>query len=628
MKDNIAERSWVEIDLAAYSQNLQLLRERLLPGQCFMQIVKADAYGHGAKEIAEAAQKQGAVYLGVANLEEGKLLRIQGSGAPILILSPSLKSEIPLIIKYGLSPAISDLSFAKALFRAAKKAGEKIKVHLKLDTGMHRSGIALDEAPEIYKQIKAMPDLEIEGIFSHFASAENDQEFTDQQEHGFREFIQSLQEAPRYVHISNSAGLLNHYGKFCNLVRLGIASFGVTTTFNEDLPLEPVMTFKSAISQIKKINAKESVGYEREWIAPRDGRYGIIPVGYADGYDFLLSNRSRVLVQGQLCPVIGRISMDMITVDLTDLEEAQPGDEVTLLGNKSEALRAEKLAALYGGSAYELLCQVGRRAKRYYRINDRIHHSAPLARRDFVSSDFGDSKLNQIISSALTQRLESSEIGEMIYREILRTFFYNKDRDIHYRKDFCHDISFQGSPISGYYRAETSLRYRKVLRSDSFIIACAASDEILRGFFLNPNVEYRWLLDAKLSLSEESFAVNKVKVGGIDLKTRVERGEGFLLIHCSHPRLSRMINREIDFEIITTTLYSKSLHQFSVFISDLTKGIDISFSYPKELSHVEPVSIFSGQEKNPLIHRGEQMIRISTKADEWIFPLSGVVFTY
>ncbi|MDI3504141.1 MAG: hypothetical protein PWP64_1077 [Candidatus Cloacimonadota bacterium] len=627
MKENITDRSWVEIDLSTFRSNLRILKDYLRPGQSFLQIVKADAYGHGAKEIAEIALAEGAKYLGVANAEEGKLLRIQNIQAPILILSPSLISEIPKLLKYKLTPSVSDADFASALSQKAQAAGVSCDVHLKLDTGMHRSGIYIAEAMAFYQAVAALQALHIEGIFSHFASAESDPEFSHQQESALADFIHALAQPPRYVHIANSAGLINAYGSFCNLVRWGICSYGVNISTG-NIGVQPVMTFKSTLSQIKPINPGDTVGYEREWTAAHAGRYGIIPVGYADGYDFLLSNRAVVLIRGSLCPVIGRISMDMITVDLSKLPQAELTDEVILLGEGHEEIRVERLAGLYHGSAYELLCQVGRRAKRYYRSQDRVLHSTPLARRDFVSSDFGDSKLNQIITSALTQRLDSEEIGELIYREILRTFFYNKDRNVHYRKNFQHEISFATADNPMYYVAKTRLRYQKILDKDTFIVACASSNESLRAYFMRPDVEYRWLLDARLLHIEDSFFVDSVRINDIDLQTQCKNLASCQEILCFHPKLKKLVGQEVAYEINTTTLYPTAAHQFSVFISELTRGVKISFSYPPELGQVEPVSIFSGQQKNPQITQRPGKIQLKSQADEWVFPLSGVVFSY
>lgn len=621
------ERSWVEIDLAVFRENLNFLKSFLREDQGFLQVVKADAYGHGAKEIANAALAEGAKYLGVANLDEGSILRRQGIKAPILILSPSLPDEARAIVENSLTPGVSDLQLARLLDKEAQRLGITQAIHIKLDTGMHRSGIRLEDAQSFLSEIAKFKHLEIEGIFSHFSAAEDDEGFSKAQEEGFTRLIESLAIKPKYIHLANSSALIKGYAKACNLVRFGIMSFGIDVIGDLQDNLLPVMSFKSTLSQVKRIKKGEYVGYKLSWQAPRDGLYGIIPVGYADGYDFMLSNKAVVEIAGHTAPIIGRISMDMSTVDLSSIPDVMPDEELCLLGGKSKETRAENLSALYDGSAYELLCQVGRRAKRYYLMKEQVLHSAPLARRDFIASDFADSKLSRIISQALSARLRSEEIGEMVYREILRTLIFNQDRDVHYRRNFRHLVRFDETK-EGYYPAETVLTYDKVLDSDYFIVACAASDEVLRSYFLRNDVEYRWLLDSGLSLSEDTFEISSVKVGGIDLHTEIHSGEGFLEIRCHHPELANLIGKEQEFEIRTKTFYPADSHQLSVFISDLTRSVEIVFEYPQSLKKVEPVSIFSGQEKNPAMSIEEGRIRLKTKEDQWVFPLSGVVFTY
>lgn len=622
------ERSWVELDLSAFAQNLDYLKSYLKSHQGFMQIVKADAYGHGAREIAELALKKGALYLGVANLEEGKLLRMQGIMAPILILSPSLESEIGEIIEYDLEPGVSDLGFAVAFSRAAGK--RQRKVHIKLDSGMHRSGLRLEDALDIYRQIAALPNIHIEGVFSHFAAAESDAEFSHYQEMEFQSFVAALPHKPKYIHINNSAACIRGYGAFSNLARFGIFSFGINTTDDTAISqaLKPVMSFKSRISQIKSIKKGESIGYNRDWIAEKDGKYAVIPVGYADGYDYLLSNQAKTLVNGTLCRVIGRVSMDMITIDVSQVTALQTGDIVCLLGAGDESIKAERLTGLYQGSAYELLCQIGRRARRYYVDGDSLLYSAPMSRRDFVADDFADGKLSEIISKALSQRLRSKEMGNLIYRDILRSFFANKDRDLHYRKDFVHEVSFLPSDIEGYYRVKTTLSYHKVLDSERFIIACARSDEELRRYFIRRDVEYRWLLDEKLELNEDSFRISAARVNGIELNCRIRQQQNSLEIHCSHPALEALIGQNLLFEIDTDTLYPKDMHQFSVFISELTQGVKIAFNYPEEIRVVQPVTVFSGKQKNPPITFEPGRIVVASSRQNWVFPLSGVVFSY
>jgi alanine racemase len=568
--------------------------------------------------------------LGVANADEGKLLRVQGCEIPILILSPSLETEIDTIIEHDLIPSVSDTFLLKALNHAAAVRDKNIPIHLKCDTGMHRSGALCEEWEKLVRALDDCANLTLEGVFSHYASSESDDDYSAIQEARFTELIEKLKHKPRFVHIANSSAVLKNMGKSSNLVRLGILSYGVYTHASQIVrsDLKPVMTFQAAISQIKMIKTGESLGYNLTWTATRDTLYAIIPVGYADGYDFMLSNRGLVLVNDSLCPVIGRISMDMITIDITDADDVMIGDEATLLGAGHPALRAEMLAGQYSGSAYELLCQVGRRAKRYYFDVHGLVTSSPLSRRDFVSSDFNDSKLAQIIESALAQRLQSEEIGELISREILRNFFYNKDMDIHYRKEFRHKVRFESSDRVGYYRAYTELSFRKILQNDYFIVACATSDEALKAYFKRNDVEYRWLMDDNFELGPDVFELSEVRVDGVLLITELIQNSDCLEIRCSHPALKTLVGREVEFSINTRTLYPSSSHQLSIFITELTHGVSISFEYPPGLKSVETIPVFSGQNKYPAIIQDGNRISVETSAEEWVFPLSGVVFAY
>ena len=624
------ERSWVEIDLDAFRHNLKALKSFLKPEQGFIQIVKADAYGHGAWEIAQAALKEGATALGVANLEEGKLLRIEGCKAPILILSPSLIDEIPGILEYKLIPTVNDFSFAQALISICAKQKVKCPISLKFDSGMHRSGILEKDFAELWYFCKNAAELEVKSFFSHFASSESDLKFSEAQEKRFKQVIDKYKVEADWIHIANSSALINGLGSSGNLCRLGILSYGVYThpSQKEKIELKPVMTFKSTVIQIKEIPKGATVGYNQTWKAQRKTRYAVIPVGYADGYDFLLSNKGKVLIEGIICPVIGKVSMDMICVDLTDAPEIQCGAEVILLGNGNNDIRVENLVSLYNGSSYELLCQVGRRAKRYYYEKGRLVTAAPLSRRDFVSSDYPNSKLNQIIQSAIAQRINSEEMSELIFREILRVFFYNQDRDIRYRKNFRHHILFTESSDKDYWKAETTLSFSKTLQRDFFLVACANSDKALKDYFKRNDVEYRWLMDGNFQLNPTAFQLSSVKVNGLELTTRINFKAEAMEIRCSHPELKKLIGQEVRFEINTLTLYPKSSHQLSVFITELTHGVQISFSYPETLKQIECVPFFAGQNKYPKITTSKNTISVTTKSEEWVFPQSGVVFAY
>lgn len=630
MTDIITDRSWVEIDLSAFRHNIRYLKNLMPAGQDFLQIVKADAYGHGAFEIARVAIQEGAVALGVANAEEGRMLRLQGCEAPILILSPSLGDEIPVIIDHGLIPTISTADFAQKLNEASKAANQVIPVHVKVDTGMHRAGVDTEGFNDLWHNLEKLSNLRVEGIFSHFAASESDPNFTAEQQAEFLAMIRKLNIHTRYTHIANSAALINGLSAGTNLCRLGICSYGINTlpSSSKASELIPVMTFKSQLAQLKWVEAGESIGYNRTWKAPKRTRYAIIPVGYADGYDFLLSNRGKVLVGDTLCDVLGRVSMDMICIDVTHVPNAREGMIAVLLGAGNPAIRAENLCSTYQGSAYELLCQVGRRARRYYMEDGAIQHFAPLSRRDFVSSDFTDSKLNSIIESAIAQRLGSEEIAGLISREILRAFFFNKDRDIHYRKNFDHSVTLGDSDVEGFYRATTTLSYTKILDSSYFIVACANSDTALRGYMQRRDVEYRWLMDGNFTLNRQAFELSSVMVNGIVLNTEIHPKDSCLEIRCSHPDLDGLVGKEVNYRIDTITLYPKSSHQLSVFISELTQGVRIKFAFPDGFGPVEAIPVFSGQSKYPRVRSSQNSISITSKAAEWVFPLSGVVFAY
>jgi alanine racemase len=390
------------------------------------------------------------------------------------------------------------------------------------------------------------------------------------------------------------------------------------------------MSFKSTICQTKLAKKGEPIGYNRTYLAEKNIKYAIIPVGYADGYDYLLSNRGEVLIHNKPFPVIGKISMDMLTVDITDDESIKNGDEVTLLN--SGCLSSENIVSKYHGLSYELLCQIGRRAKRYFRSNGKIIATSPLARREFVSHDFNDSKLNLIIESAISQRLQSKEIASMLYSEILRRFFVDKDRDVHYRKNFRYQIEFsipKNELAESFYEVKTTLNFSKVLQQEYFFIACANRLEDLQSYFRRRDVEYRWLLDSNFRLSQDFFDVNQVHINNILLDHTSEIKNGCLEIKCTHTNLAALMNREVNFSISTKTYYPNKSHQLATYITEMTQGVEISFIFPEEhFSQVEVASIFSGQNKYPTIVRDSNRIRVSSDEKEWIFPNSGVVFSY
>jgi alanine racemase len=636
------QRSWIEIDLKAFTDNFRALKEYLSPEQNILQVVKADAYGHGALQIAKTALENGASILGVANIEEAVCLRIQEITAPILILSPFLLSEIDQIIEYDIIPSISNIEFCHALNNRAYQRKARVPIHIKIDTGMNRNGIRFDEFKDFLEQLKDYDGLSVEGLFSHFAASEDNDEFTQNQYLRFKECINSFKSDKykhlnrlKYIHIANSIGLLNDKYEECNLVRFGLMSYGhyMSDRYLDKVKLTPVMTYKSRISQISKVLKNESVGYNRTFIADKDMPYAIVPIGYADGYDYLLSNKSSVLIKGVLCPVIGKISMDMLAVDVSEISDIRLGDEVILLGQKIKEINASYLANLFQGSVYELLCQLGRRAKRYYYFEGNLIDDDPLQRRAFVPNDFNNDKLTNVVQQAITKRINNTDLSSMIYNDVLKEIFLDVDNEVSYRSDFKYDIEFMKGESHKAYKVKTKLRYKKVLRHDNFIVVCANDDEKLQHFFGLQNCEYRWLLDSNVELSDNMFQTNKVLINRVSLNYVLEKTKSCLVYRFNDDVVKQFVGKEVNIYIETETYYASDKHKFAVYINELTKGVEVNFRYEESLFKVETTTIFSGREKFPkVIERvcdsSINEITVKTKSKTWVLPSSGIVFSF
>ncbi len=629
----IQDRSWTEINLNNFSNNIDQIKKCLNPDQGFIQIVKADAYGHGAVQISKKAIEKGAVYLGVANAEEGILLRFQGITHPILILSPSLHEEIPVIIEYDLTPAVSDINFCKDLSDFCLTKNKKIPIHIKIDTGMNRNGFRYQAFSDFYHKIKEFNNLIIEGVFSHFAASENDEEFTLQQYNNFCNCLADISETIKYIHISNSSAAVKYSFEVGNLVRLGLLSYGVYTdeSLRQTIGLLPVMTFKSRLSHIKIAEKGESIGYNRTHFLKQNTRYGIVPVGYADGYDFLLSNKGLIELENEIFQVIGKVSMDMITINLDSFPEAEIGQNVILIGGKNSKTSAEFISNLYHGSSYELLCQIGRRAKRYYIESEQIKESTPILRREFIPRDFSDKKLNTIIHQAIEERIQKKELASAIYHDILKYFFMDSDKDIFYRNNFKHNIQFLNEihpNFEEYYRVKTSICFNKILQQNYFIVACANNLKNLERYFLRKDTEYRWLLDDHVRVDTNTFNISKVMINQYELKTEMNLRNECLEFNCHSDKLLELIGKEVLFTIETITWYPRALHQLTIYLTEITKGLEVNFTFPENIQSVETIPLFSGKNKFPKIINQDHSIEVFTDKEEWIFPNSGIVFVY
>lgn len=360
----------VEIRLAALRRNFALARGLAGPGVRVMAVVKANAYGHGILEVAREFVKAGAEYIGVAFLEEGIFLRKNGVTAPILVLGAVATGQIAQFIEHDLTITLPSLEKARAVSAAALAAGRTARVHLKVDTGMERIGVHWYSSRPYLEEVHSLPGLEIEGLFSHFATADEDLDFARVQLDRFNEvvdFLEASGKRPPLVHMANSAALANLPEARFDLVRPGLLLYGYEPSPLTSLGLDPVMRLMSRVSYFKSVKAGVGVSYGRTWIAPRDTRIATVPLGYGDGYSRALSNKAEVIIRGKRLPVVGRICMDQLMVDLGPEGEAYNGDEVLLFGRKGgDWLPAELLCERLGTIPYELTSMINTRVPRIY----------------------------------------------------------------------------------------------------------------------------------------------------------------------------------------------------------------------------------------------------------------------
>lgn len=364
--------TWVEVELDRLGANLRAIRETLGPGREILLVVKADAYGHGAVEIAEAAAHEGVGHLGVATLHEGIQLRRAGCLLPIVALSPLLPSEIEEAVGHDLSPSVADAGFGRALSAAAVSAGRAVRCHVEVDTGMGRTGVHLDEAEDFVGMLAGLPGIRLASLYTHFPDADaEDLDFTRGQVARFGALLERLRArglAPPRAHAANSAGTVNVPEAHLDWVRVGLIAYGQQPpNATRTLALAPVMSLKSRLVQIRDMPAGASVSYGRTFVTRRPMRMGVVAVGYGHGYSWLLSNRGRMLVGGRAVPIVGRVTMDLTMVDLEDVPNAAVGDEVVLFGEQDGAmLPLEEVARLSETLPYEIMCTIGKRVSRIF----------------------------------------------------------------------------------------------------------------------------------------------------------------------------------------------------------------------------------------------------------------------
>ena len=339
-------------------------------------VVKANAYGHGAVRVGRALEEAGATWLAVADLEEGMQLRESGARARILIFGALSVSDLDGLFQYDLTATIASPSAGRALQAAAAARGTRLRYHLKIDTGMHRLGFRHENFAWTMPELLASPNLELEAVYTHFATAdEPDYPLFDEQRVSFEmacATLHALGARPRYRHAANSAALLRDSRVWYDFVRPGLLLHGVVPPpLATTLSLAPVMSLTSRVVAVKGIRVGESVGYGSRFNAERPTTLAVIPAGYADGLDRRLEGRGSVLIRGQRARIVGAVSMDMLTADVTDIAEVNPGDEAVFLGSQGDGaaqmVDAREMAADIGTIPYEVLCRLGSRVHRTYR---------------------------------------------------------------------------------------------------------------------------------------------------------------------------------------------------------------------------------------------------------------------
>ncbi|HHV96983.1 MAG TPA: alanine racemase [Clostridiaceae bacterium] len=377
-------RAWAEINLDNIAHNVREVKRIVNNRTAILGVVKADAYGHGAIEIAKTLVENGVTHLAVSMLDEAIQLRLHGVKVPILILSYTDPVRAEEIIKYNVTQTVFSHDLAKALSDVAVRMGRKVKIHIKIDTGMTRVGFmpGFNAVKDVVK-ISELPGIIIEGLFTHFASAdEDDKTYTYIQFERFMSIVSELQRIGIHIpikHVANSAAIINFPEMHMNMVRPGIILYGLYPSNNMDkskISLKPAMSLKANVILVKDVEPDTPISYGRLFTTRRYSKIATLPIGYADGYSRLLTGKARVLINGEYAPVVGAICMDQCMVDVTDLKsEVKVGDEVVLFGKQGDKeIKVEEIASLMGTINYEIVALVGKRIPRVYLHEGKIQN--------------------------------------------------------------------------------------------------------------------------------------------------------------------------------------------------------------------------------------------------------------
>ncbi|KXS40108.1 MULTISPECIES: alanine racemase [unclassified Candidatus Frackibacter] len=366
--------AWLEIDLDAIAQNAREIKNYIGSEVELMAVVKANAYGHGAVEVAKTALNNGADRLAVALLKEGKELRLAGIKVPILILSPIYSSQIQELVEYNLTPTIFTLEMAKAISKYGSQIEEEIDIHIKVDTGMGRIGVLTNDAFKLIKEVNKLPYINIEGVFSHLAIADEleGQEYTHQQINRFSDLIKEIKKEGIEVpirHLANSAATFEYPKSRFDMVRTGISLYGLPPSpeITTELNLQSALEWKAKLAYVKELPPEYSISYGCTYTTTDFTKVGTIPLGYSDGYPRLLSNQGDVLIKGRRRKILGRVCMDQLMIEVTGISDLDLESEVVLIGKSgSDEITVTELASKIGTINYEVVSQISSRVTRIY----------------------------------------------------------------------------------------------------------------------------------------------------------------------------------------------------------------------------------------------------------------------
>ena len=370
-------RCWAEVDLDALRGNLAWIRHRVGPEVKILTVVKSDAYGHGLKQIAALLMQSGTDIFGVANLTEARAIRSVGKGWPVLMLGACLPDEVEQAVVEDVMPTISTLPEAKQFSRAAARLKRQARIHVKVDTGMGRLGVAPEQARKLIVQVNRLPNLKLEGLYTHYSSVEDDAKFSRTQRQRLEGVLAELAtdgiQVP-LIHANNSGAIMHEPRTRFDLVRPGLVAYGIVPLGRRRVDwtltnrLRPALAFKCRVSLVKDIRRGTSLSYGRTFVARRTMRVATLTAGYGDGYSRAASNRSKVLIGGVRCPVLGRVTMDQMMVDVSRVRKVRAGDEAVLIGRQGrDEITASELAAWCGTVPWEILTGISYRVPRIYR---------------------------------------------------------------------------------------------------------------------------------------------------------------------------------------------------------------------------------------------------------------------